>query len=329
MTVILSFQNSRGVELPVASKTRKSNESFKKALPFLLPSLIGLAVFNFVPIITSLAISLTKWDGLSELTLFSNPSAFFSAYFTGVSNYASMLTSSDFYRVLGNTLYFIVLYIPLMIIVSLLAASVLNSKIKGIGIYRVLYYIPVLTSWVAGALIWKWLLSPQYGPINSIIAVFGLQGPTWLQSEVWAMPGIVLASIWKDMGYFSLIFLGGLQGIDTTYYEAADIDGASWWQKFTKITIPMLSPVTFFVMIISIINSFQLFPQIMVMTLTNGVVGGPNGATQVMVERIYNYAFKYHEMGIASAYSWVLFIIIFIFTAVQMKLQNRWVHYDG
>lgn len=309
------------------TKPLLGKESFKTALPFLIPSLIGLVVFNFVPIVTSLLISFTDWDGLSELTLFSDIGEFFSNYFVGIKNYAGIFTSPDFYRVLGNTLYFIVLYIPLMILVSLIAASVLNSKIKGIGIYRVLYYIPVLTSWVAGALIWKWLLSPQYGPINSIIGFFGIQGPSWLQSEVWAMPGIVMASIWKDVGYFGLIFLGGLQGIDPTYYEAANIDGATWGQKFRKITIPLLSPVTFFVMIISIINSFQLFPQIMVMTLTNGVVGGPNGATQVMVERIYNYAFKYHEMGFASAYSWVLFIIIFIFTMLQMKLQNRWVHY--
>lgn len=309
------------------TKTHKINDSFKVAFPFLLPSLIGLLVFNLLPIITSLLISMTNWDGLSELTLFTDIGDFFGKYFVGFSNFASMLTSPDFYRVLGNTLYFIVLYIPLMILISLLAASILNSKIKGIGIYRVLYYIPVLTSWVAGALIWKWLLSPQYGPINGILGLIGIQGPSWLQSEVWAMPGIVLASVWKDVGYFGLIFLGGLQGIDPSYYEAANIDGASWIQKFTKITIPLLSPVTFFVMIISIINSFQLFPQIMVMTLTNGVVGGPNGTTQVMVERIYNYAFKYHEMGFASAYSWVLFIIIFIFTVLQMKFQNRWVHY--
>lgn len=222
------------------TKTHKINDSFKVAFPFLLPSLIGLLVFNLLPIITSLLISMTNWDGLSELTLFTDIGDFFGKYFVGFSNFASMLTSPDFYRVLGNTLYFIVLYIPLMILISLLAASILNSKIKGIGIYRVLYYIPVLTSWVAGALIWKWLLSPQYGPINGILGLIGIQGPSWLQSEVWAMPGIVLASIWKDVGYFGLIFLGGLQGIDPSYYEAANIDGASWIQKFTKITIPLL-----------------------------------------------------------------------------------------
>ncbi len=304
------------------SITKRS--SFSRAFPFLLPSFVGLIFFSLLPIVSSLFISFTSWDGLSKLTLASDAGGFLTQYGVGLSNYITILTTQEFWSVLGHTGYFIALYIPLILVASLAVAFILNSKIKGIGFYRVLYYIPVLTSWIAGAIIWKWLLSPEYGPINEVLRYIGVEGPKWLQSEVWAMPSIVLASIWKDVGYFSLIFLGGLQGINPSYYEAASIDGASAWQRLKKITIPLISPITFFILIICIINSFQLFPQVMVMTKE----AGPNGATQVMVERIYKYAFKYSEMGYASAYSWLLFGIIFLFTSIQMKIQSKWVHYD-
>lgn len=301
------------------------SDGFLRALPFIIPSLFGLVFFSFIPIVTSLVISLTKWDGLTKLTMFSDPRGFFSKFFVGGQNFTEILADGEFWKVLKNTSYYIVLFLPLIVVISIFVANILSKKLPGIGVYRVLYYIPVLTSWVAGSLIWKWVLSPQYGIINAILAMIGIQGPDWLQSEVWAMPGIVLASIWKDVGYFSLIFLGGIQGIDPTYYESADIDGATAWQKFKKITFPLLSPVTFFVVIICIINSFQIFTQVMVMAMEDA---GPNGATKVLVERIYKYGFKYHRMGYASAYSWILFAIIFIFTMIQMTIQKRWVYYD-
>ena len=304
---------------------KKHNSSgLAEAIPFILPSFVGLIVFSLIPIISSLAISLTNWDGLTSLTLFTDTRSFFSAFFVGLNNFRGILISAEFWKVLKNTMYFIVLYLPLIILTSILVAKILNKNYRGMGFFRVLYYIPVLTSWVAGALIWKWALSPRYGIINDILGHIGIEGPKWLQSEIWAMPSIVLASIWKDVGYFGLIFLGGLQGIDPSYYEAAEIDGANAWQKFRNITFPLLSPVTFFVVIICLINSFQLFPQVMVMTKD----AGPNGATQVMVERIYKYAFKYNKMGYAAAMSWILFAIIFIFMAIQMKLQKKWVYYD-
>ena len=150
------------------------------------------------------------------------------------------------------------------------------------------------------------------------------KAPGWLTDEKWAMPAIVLVSVWKDMGFFGLILLSGVVGINKTYYEAADLDGANGWVKFTRITLPLLTPSIFYVLIVGMINAFQLFPQIMIMT-----GGGPNGATQVMVERIYNYGFRYYRMGYASAFSWILFAIIMVFTAIQMKGQERWVHYDN
>lgn len=153
---------------------------------------------------------------------------------------------------IGNTLEFVVLYIPLMLIAAMIVALILNSHVKGVGIFRVLYYIPVITSWVAGALIWKWVLSPEYGAINNILALFGIEGPSWLQSSKWAMPAIVLASVWKDMGYFGLMLMSGLQGINQEYYDAAAIDGAGKIKQFTRITLPLLTPTLFFVLIISL-----------------------------------------------------------------------------
>lgn len=279
---------------------------------FLLPSLFGLVFFSLIPMGSSIMISLTEWDiigGAPEII--------------GFNNYKQILQSEEFWRTLTNTLYFIVLYIPLILISSLGIASLLNNKFKGISVYRTLYYIPVITSWVAGALVWEWVLNPQFGIVNTLLSYLGINGPGWLYDQNWAMPGIVLASIWKDASFFGLIFLAGLQGIAPSYYEAAMIDGANSWQRFTRITLPLLSPTLFFVIIISIINSFQLFPQVMIMT-----EGGPHGATQVMVERIYRYAFEYYKMGYASAISWLLFILIFIATLVQFKMQQRWVNYD-
>jgi len=287
---------------------------------FLLPSLIGLAVFSIGPIGYSFLIGLTDWNGLNAWDLAAG-----TPNFIGMDNYAEIMSGEEFWRVLRNTMYFIVLYIPLILIFSILAAVLLNNKYRGIGAYRVLFFIPVLTSWVAGALIWKWLLSDDYGPVNAILAFVGIDGPAWLQDPHWAMPGIVFASIWKDMGFFALILLGGLQGINPDYYEAAQMDGAGMWKRLFRITLPLLSPILFFVIIISVINSFQLFPQVMIMTQD----AGPYGATQAMVERIYKYAFKYYKMGYAASFSWILFVIILFFTVIQMRLQKRWVHYDG
>lgn len=308
-----------GVRLP-----RRQRKGLRDAVPFLIPGLVGFIVFTILPMVTLLFVSVTDWDGLSELTLFSHPVEFMQQFFVGLANYKEIFTSPELYQVLGNTIKYVVLYMPLMLVLSLGVALVLNSKIKGIGVFRVLYYIPVLTSWVAGSLIWKWVLSPEYGAINNILGIFGIQGPSWLQSPQWAMVGIVIASVWKDMGYFGLMLLSGLQGINKQYYEAAQIDGASKLKQFLKITLPLLTPTLFFVLIISLINSFQLFPQVMIMTPD----GGPSGSTMVMVERIYKYGFRYYEMGYASAFSWILFAILFALTAIQMKLQNRWVNYD-
>lgn len=279
---------------------------------FLLPTLIAFSIFSVFSISFSFLLSFTDWDILTEFN------------FIGLQNFISIVQSQEFWRVLKNTLYYIALYVPSIIFLSIGVALLLNIKSKLNVVFRTIFFIPVLTSWVAAAMVWKWFLSPYYGPINALIGYFGIQGPNWLYDPIWAMPAIVLASLWKDLGFFSLIFLAGLQNIDPVYYEAAEIDGATKIEKFKNITFPLLSSSVFFVLILTLINSFQLFPQVMIMTK-----GGPYGATQVLMERIYTYAFDYYEMGYASAYSWILFIFILLVTVIQWKLQKRWVHYES
>lgn len=289
-----------------------SKNNKKYIFLFLLPSIIGFVIFSFIPMLSAVFLSFTNWDvigGMPDLI--------------GFENYINIFTTDEFYIVMGNTLEYIVLYIPSIIILSLIVAMLFNSDVKGISVYRVLLFIPVLTSWVAGALIWKSVLNTQYGLINNFLAIFNITGPAWLTSPKWAMKSIVMVSVWKDLGFFSLIIFGGLRGIDNSIYEAAKIDGANKFELFKNITVPLVSPTLFFVLITTIINSFQLFPQVMVMT-----GGGPQGSTQVMVERIYTYGIRYYQMGYATALSVILLIIIVTITLIQMKLQRKWVHYE-
>lgn len=277
---------------------------------FLLPSMLGFIIFTGFPIISSFFISFTEWD------LISSPK------FIGLDNYIDLLNDQAFWDALKHSLIFIAGYLPTVMVISLGVALMINQKIKFKSFYRSAYFAPVVTSWVAVSLIWKWLLNPTYGLVNYFLSWFGIQGPAWLQDPNWAMVGIIITSVWKDIGFVMILFLAGLQGISETYYEAADIDGASSFKKFRHITLPLLAPTTFFVFVISLINSFQVFDQVMIMT-----EGGPAGSTTVMVQLIYNHAFRYFEMGYAAALSWVLFIIIFIITAIQLKLQKRWADY--
>ena len=302
----------------------KGRRGMKVALPYLIPSILGAIFFSVLPIIVSLLLSFTSWSGMSRVSLRSGFMRFVADNWVGLEHARSILLDQEFWRVLSHNLSFIAMYLPLMLVFSLCCALIVNTGWRFTELYRVLYYLPVLTSWVAGSLIWKWLLSPVYGPVNNALAFVGIQGPQWLQSELWAMPSIVLASVWKDMGFYAMVILGGLKSINTEYYEASRIDGASHSQRFFLITLPLLSSVLFYVIMLSMINAFQLFPQVMVMTRD----AGPNGATMVMVERIYKYAFRYGKMGYATSYSWILFMIIMLFTLLQKKGEKRWVNYD-
>ncbi len=220
---------------------RRRESGLLVASPFLMPSLIGLMIFSFLPLVISALISLTDWNGLDKLT----EASFLEKHFIGLQNYKAILTAPEFWRTLGNTAQYIVLYIPLMLAASLLVASLLSRSHRCVGVFRVLYYIPVLTSWVAASLIWKSVLSPQYGALNGILKIFGIQGPGWLQDEAWAMPAIVLVSVWKDMGFFGLILLSGIVGINKTYYEAASLDGAGGLEKIHQDHAAAADPIHF------------------------------------------------------------------------------------
>lgn len=281
-------------------------------LIFLVPSVIGYLIFSLLPMLSAFYLSFTSWDIIGG-----------APEFIKLENYIQIFKSEEFYRVMGNTFKFLILYIPLIMISSFGVALLFDAKVKGVTGFRVLLFVPVLTSWVAGAIIWKTVLNGQYGLLNNVLALVGIKGPGWLTDPKWSMVSIVLVSIWKDLGFFSLIIFGGLRGIDKTVYEAAKIDGASSFQILRKVTFPLVTPTLFFVLITTMINSFQLFPQVMVMT-----GGGPLGSTQVIVERIYTYGFKYFNMGYAAALSIILLIMIVIITIIQLVLQKKWVFYE-
>ena len=242
----------------------------------------------------------------------------------GIDNYVTALGDPAVLGALRNTLTFILGYLPAVVAIGLGIALLLNRKLKGRTIFRAIYFVPVVTSWVAVSLVWKWLLNPQYGLINFGLSLIGIKGPGWLFDPSWAMAGIVLTTIWKDIGFVTVIYLAGLQEIPENLGEAADIDGASAWQRFWTITWPMLAPTTFFVTSISLISSFQVFDQVFIMT-----GGGPVGATTTMVQLIYKNAFSYGQMGYASAISWILFALIFVVTIAQNLLQKRLDRSDG
>lgn len=273
---------------------------------FLGPSLLGLVVFLAGPILASLGLSFTRWDLLTP------------ARWVGLRNFATLLGDSEFWSALRHTLTFLGGYIPLVMVAGLAVAVALNGRVPARTFFRAVYFIPVVMSWVAVALVWKWLLNPYYGLLNNALAVIGVQGPAWLFDPSWAMVSVILTSVWKDVGFVMVILLAGLQAIPEEYYEAAAIDGATGWQRLRYVTLPLLMPAFYFALSISLINSFQVFDQVYVLT-----GGGPAGATTVLVERIVRNAFSFSRMGYASAMSWALFVLIFAVTVAFSGLQRR------
>jgi len=277
---------------------------------FLGPSLVPLLLFTLGPMAASIGLSFLKWDLLRPPNL------------VGFANFTNVLVDPDFQAAVGHTLFFIVGYLPLVYVGGLLLALALNQRVRGLSFFRAAYFLPVVTSWVVVALMWKWLLNPDSGMVNFALGLVGIKGPGWWTDPGWAMPSIILASAWKDLGFVMVILLAGLQSIPEDYYEAASVDGAGRWARFRRITLPLLTPSSFFVLVISLINSFQVFDQVWVMT-----GGGPAGSSSVVVEQIVRHAFSYQQMGYASAMSWLLFAVILVVTVFQFRLQRRWVNY--
>lgn len=280
--------------------------------------MLGVLVFTVFPVIFSLIISFHKWDLLTA------------PEFVGLKNYISLFTDDlIFRRVLENTLVFLIVLVPSQTAISLLLALALNQNLRGMSIYRTIYYLPVVTTIVAAALIFQIMLDFDYGAISGVIWQIGdwlqlpLQPPDWLNTTLWAKPAVIMLTLWKNVGFTTVLFLSGLQGIPAALYEAASIDGANAIQRFRYVTLPMLSSTTFFIIIILVIGAFQLFGEAFILT-----GGGPAYATMTVTQYIYENAFKFFRMGKAAAISWVLFVAIFAFTLLQVRLQRRWVYYE-
>jgi len=292
-------------------RSARAREEFEFYLG-ISPWMIGFLVFTGGPILASFIISFTEWRLLSP------------PKWAGLANYIALLTKDKAIWVsLGNTAYYTAFSVPLGIVVSLVVALLLNQKVPGTNVFRTLFYLPSVTSGVAMALLWLWLFNPEFGLINLGLSLFGIKGPAWLFDQVWAKPALVLMSLW-GIGTSTVTILAGLQGMPLHLYDAAKIDGANQWQEFWNVTIPMLSPTIFFVLVTSIISSFQTFTTVYVMT-----GGGPGWATLMYGLHLYNNAFEYLKMGYACAMAWVLFAVILGLTLLQMLGAKRWVYYEG
>lgn len=278
---------------------------------FLAPAISAIFIFFFLPVIAAFIISFTDFD----IYALGN---FASVRFIGFKNYIKLFEDPLFYTALKNTFYFVIVAGPLSIAVSLGAALLLNSKlIKYKSIFRLSYFIPVVTTLVAVAIVWRFIYHPKFGIINYILSLIGISPIDWLGEPSTAMPAIILMSVWKGFGYNMIIFIAGLQNIPEDLYEAASLEGATSWQKFKSITLPMLAPTTLFISIITMIGYFQLFAEPYVMTQ-----GGPLNSTLSIVQFMYQEGFRWWNMGYSASIAFVLFFIIFIGTLIQFKIQK-------
>ena len=291
--------------------TKREHEGLAAGL-FLLPNLIGFLIFTAIPVGAAFVLAFYDYDLL------------LGASWAGLENFREMFTTDEVFRAaLFNTVYFTAVSVPLSVVLGLATAMLVNQALRGIVIFRSIFLLPYVTVTVALSLVWKWIYLPDIGLINSVLGVFGIDGPPWLTSGTWAMPALILMSVWKGFGYNMVIFLAGLQSIPDHLYDAAKVDGATAWRRFLNVTLPLLSPTTFFVVVISVISSFQVFDQALIMTN-----GGPGTATTTLVLYIYQKGFQSFDMGYAAAVALVLFAAIFVFTVIQFLFQRRWVTYD-
>ncbi|MRM88990.1 sugar ABC transporter permease [Faecalicatena contorta] len=281
---------------------------------FIMPAIIGFVFFMAYPLLKSLYMSFMNWN------MFKGESG---SEWIGLKNYQSVLTNEYFQTGLGNNILLALMGVPILLLLSMIIATLLNEKMYGRGILRAMYFVPYITTVTAAALVFSAIFHPEFGPINSLLRMLGVNNvPGWATSVKTALPTIAIFWIWKNVGYCIVIFLSGLQGISRSYYEAASIDGATKIQQFFKITMPLVSPTTFFLAITTVIASFQIFPEVQVITQ-----GGPGTATTTLVYHIYDMAFKQFNMGYASAVSWIFFALLIIITIIQWVGQKKWVNY--
>lgn len=274
---------------------------------FLLPNFIGFALLTLVPVAATFFIAFTDWDSYSTPEL------------VGLDNFQRLLTDKNFHVALFNTAYYAIGHIPLTLVVSLLLALALNRKMRGVNFFRTAAFFPYITSIVAVAVVWNMLLNPTQGPVNQFLMTLGMDNPPgWTSSPQWAMPAVIITSVWRDMGYYMILFLAGLQTIPPELYEAAKMDGASAWQRFRNVTIPSLRPTTFFVLMMLTIGSFKIFDLVVVMT-----DGGPGRSTLVLSQLIYREGITNGRFGYSSALSLVLFVIVLSITVLQYRRNQK------
>ncbi len=278
---------------------------------FILPWILGFIIFTAGPMLASLYISFTRWEIVTP------------SVWVGGAQYVKLFNDDRFWLSLYNTSYYVFIGVPLHLFFALLAALAVNMNLRGIHFFRTAYYVPSLTPVVANSILWVWIFHPEWGLANAFLEWIGLEGLYWLQDPRLAKPALIVMSFWSIGGQM-VILLAGLKGIPMELYEAAAIDGANWWSRFWRVTLPLLTPALFFNLIIAIIGAFQVFTQAYIMT-----EGGPNYSTLFYLLYLFRAAFENFRMGYASAMAWVLFIIVLTFTALQFMLSDRWVFYEG
>lgn len=304
MSAESSISASRG------SQTLRTSET-RWGYGLIAPMMIGFAIFFLIALGASFVLSFTRWDLLN------------SPEFNGLANYRRILSDSRFHTAFFNTFAIAIPNVILRISFALGLAVALNSKIAFRTFYRIVFFLPVVTMPVAVATIWKWIFDPAYGPVNGVLGQMGIDGPSWLFNQSTAIVAVVIVLLWSGIGYDMIIFLAGLQSIPRDYYEASALDGASGWQQFRDITVPLLTPTTFFLSVIAVISSLQVFDLVYVMTRLDS-----SNRLPTLVYYIYNQGFEESRMGYAIAVAWVLLAMILVFTFVQFRLQRRWVHYQ-
>ena len=277
---------------------------------FMAPAILGLLIFFIGPMVVSFYLSFTEYDLITP------------ARWVGLANYQSMFADALFWKSLRVSAIYSVVSVPLQLVFGLLLAVLLNQKLPGVYLLRSIFYLPTVISGVGVAMLWAWMFNSQYGVINTLLGYVGIRGPAWLTSERWALPALIITSVWA-IGGTMLIYLAGLQGIPQELYEASEIDGAGPFARFRRITIPLISHVTFFNLVLGIIGALQTFTEAFVMTK-----GGPNNSTMFLAVYLYNNAFQYLKMGYASAVAWVMFAIVLVLTLLVFKSSPLWTFYQ-
>ncbi|UAJ78921.1 sugar ABC transporter permease [Leifsonia sp. ZF2019] len=307
MTTITQRRGPAGEPTPRRAPRGLRRRSTLIGWSFILPNFLGFALFTLVPVIAAFGLAFMHWDSYNAPT------------WAGIDNFLRLFRDDDFRIALQNTVLYAVGHVPLTLALSLGLALLLNQKLRGIAFFRVAIFFPYITSLVAIAIVWNMLFDPTSGPINQFLHAIGIaDAPGWTASTTWALPAVIITSVWRDMGYYMVLFLAGLQAIPREYYEAAQVDGAGRWRSFWNVTLPSLRPTTFLVLVLLSVSSFKVFDLVFVMTQ-----GGPGRATLVLSQLIYQDGILNGEFGYSSAISLVLFLIVLLVTVFQFRIQQR------